>query len=108
MRICLFTPTFLPVIGGAEHWCDMFARGMQGRGHQVVVVAQRMRGHGPPPPLPYPVETYRRPKLQHLFAEFPARPLVRSWRRHRHEMVVTVYGYPLAYAVSRIKHRLGV
>jgi hypothetical protein len=72
MRICLFTPSFFPVIGGVEYFTDMLARGMIARGHEVVVIAQIMKSSTPLWPLPYPVRQYRRPPMQHLWAE--------SWR----------------------------
>ena len=31
MRICLFTTTFFPVMGGVEVWCDMLTRGLISR-----------------------------------------------------------------------------
>lgn len=106
MRICLYTPTFLPVMGGAELFCDMFARGMQGRGHEVVVIALKQRTNRPMPEVPYPVRRYRRPPCQHLCTEILAWPLLKAWRKHHFDVVVTIYGYPLAYAVSRVKERL--
>jgi glycosyltransferase involved in cell wall biosynthesis len=106
MRICLFTPTFLPVIGGAELFSDMFARGMIARGHHVLVIAQKMKSLRALCDLPYPVVLYRRPPMQHLWAEFLARPLVRAWRKQPFDLVVTNYGYPLAYAASRWKEKL--
>jgi L-malate glycosyltransferase len=108
MRICLFTPTFFPEMGGVEMWCDTFARGMIARGHHVVVLAQKMRGNRPMPALPYAVENYHRPPAQHLLAELLSFPLRRSHRQHHFDVVVTNYGYPLAYAASRVKERLGL
>jgi len=58
MRICLFTPTFLPSLGGAELAGDRILRGLQARGHDVQVLCQ---DHGEPKGLPYPVTRYRRP-----------------------------------------------
>lgn len=108
MRICLYTPTFFPVMGGAELFCDIFARGMIARGHEVVVIAQKMKSPRELQLLPYPVVLYRRPPLQHLCTELLARPFLRQWRKHHFDVCVTVYGYPLAYAVSRVKKKLKV
>ncbi len=93
-------------MGGVEVWCDVFARGMIDRGHKVCIVAQKMRSPHPMPELPYPVHLFRRPPRQHLLAEFFAWPLIRAWRRHRFDIVIINYGYPLGYAASLLKRRL--
>jgi len=43
LNICLFTPSFLPDIGGMEIVLDELARQFQYRGHKPVVVTQRYR-----------------------------------------------------------------
>ncbi len=46
MRICLYTSTALPKLGGQELVVDALARWMTGNGHDVVVLAPRpRRGH---------------------------------------------------------------
>jgi L-malate glycosyltransferase len=107
MRICLFTPTFLPLIGGAERDADILVRGLIERGHDVQVLARRLRGR-PVPQLPYRVHHYRRPPAQHLLTSLLSRPLARLHRRWPFEVVLAFYSYPTGYAASRIKDRLRV
>jgi glycosyltransferase involved in cell wall biosynthesis len=44
MRICLYTETALPLVGGQEIAIDQLARNFLGLGHEVVVLAARHRG----------------------------------------------------------------
>ncbi len=104
MRICLFTPNFLPSIGGAERAADTIARGLIDRGHQATVLCQRLGKH---PDVPYPVRRYRRPPAQHLWPEYLIWPVWRAYRAWRFEVVLAIYGYPTGYAAGLIKHRLG-
>lgn len=107
MRICLFTPTFLPTIGGAERSADMIAQGLQARGHEVRVLAQRPRRMKAQPPLPYPVHHFRRPPSPHLWPEALALPLWRLHRRWPFDVCLAFYSYPTGYAASTVKDRLG-
>ena len=43
MRICLYTSTALPKIGGQEMAVDALARQYQAQGHEVVVLAPHPR-----------------------------------------------------------------
>ncbi len=105
MRVCLFTPTFLPSVGGAELAGDRILRGLQSRGHEVQVVCQ---DHGEPGELPYPVTRYKRPPAQHLWPELLSKHLVRTHRKQAFDLVLAFYGYPTGYAASRVKDKLGV
>src|SRR6478672_5713521 len=44
MRICLYTETALPLVGGQELVVDNLAREFLALGHEVVVLAARHRG----------------------------------------------------------------
>lgn len=105
MHVCLFTPTFLPALGGAERDADIIVRGLMARGHRVTVLA-RQRGEAPPP-LPYPVVRYRRPPMQHLCTAALARPLIRLHRRDPYDVVLAFYGYPNGYAANLARRRTG-
>ncbi len=104
MRICLFTPTFLPSLGGAELAGDRILRGLQARGHDVRVLCQ---DHGEPKDLPYPVTRYRRPPAQHLWPEFLSRHVKRLYRRDPFDVMLAFYGYPTGFAAVRVKQQLG-
>jgi len=107
MRVCLFTPTFLPHVGGAERDADLIVRGFMQRGHDVMVLAPKVKGK-PEPDLPYPVRRYIRPPAQHLWPELLSGSLKRAHRAWPFDCVLAFYGYPNGYAAARIKDRLGV
>jgi L-malate glycosyltransferase len=104
MRVCLFTPTFLPSVGGAELAGDRILRGLQGRGHEVGVLCQ---DHGEPGELPYPVKRYRRPPAQHLWPEVLSRHVGRAFGERPFDVMLAFYGYPTGYAAARVKKKLG-
>ncbi|MBI1336242.1 MAG: glycosyltransferase [Phycisphaera sp.] len=104
LRFCLLTPTFLPLVGGAEYDADVVCRGLLARGHVPVVLTQRR--NGTPPALPYKVIGYRRPPSQHLWAEALAWPIARAHRRERFDALLAFDAYPLGYAASRVSRRL--
>ena len=67
LNICLFTPSFLPALGGMEVVIDKLARQFQCRGHLPVVIAQRSRHNNEIPKLPYEVIFYPRPRWRFFF-----------------------------------------
>lgn len=104
MRVCLFTPTFLPSVGGAELAGDRILRGLQARGHGVQVLCQ---DHGDPGGLPYPVTRFHRPQAQNLWPEVLSRHVSRLSRKHPFDVVLAFYGYPTGFAAARVKSKLG-
>ncbi len=104
MRVCLFTPTFLPSLGGAELAGDRILRGLQARGHDIQVLCQ---DHGEPGDLPYPVTRYRRPPAQHLWPEMLSRHVRKAFRRQPFDVILAFYGYPTGFAAARVKEKLG-
>jgi len=104
VKICLFTPTFLPLLGGAERDADAIARGLTARGHEVHVLARKVPGETPE--LPYPVTRYRRPPRQHLWPGVLARPLKHLHARFPFEVVLTTYGYPTGHAAIQARSTL--
>ncbi len=106
LNICLFTPNFLPALGGAERMADVIVRQLIARGHEVCVLAQKYPEKEPD--LPYPVRRYRRPPAQHLWPELLSSPLRRAHRLWRFDLVLAFYAYPTGFAAARIKEQLGV
>lgn len=104
MRVCLFTPTFLPSVGGAELAGDRVLRGLQARGHGVQVLCQ---DHGEPCGLTYPVTRYRRPHAQNLWPEVLSRHVTKLFKAHPFDVMLAFYGYPTGYAAARVKNKLG-
>ena len=106
LRVCLFTASFLPLVGGAERCADLVVRGLIARGHEAMVLAQRTGAL--PGELPYRVRHYRRPPWQHLWPEVLAWPLVKAHRAWRFEVILAFDSYPCGYPACWIKKRLGV
>lgn len=106
LRICLFTPNFLPDVGGAETAADLVARGLIKRNHDVQVVAQiGKKGRAD---VPYPVCYYHRPPSQHLWPEVLAWPLCRAWFRRHFDVILSFYAYPTGYAATVVSGFLRV
>ena len=105
MRICLFTPTFLPLVGGTEVVTDALARQFLGKGHHIVVLA-----HGRPTSLdvPYPVVRYSKPAMHRWFPERIGRHLAALHAREHFDIVAANYGTPTGYAAVRFGRRYGV
>lgn len=76
MRLCFYTATFLPDVGGAEIVLDRLATSLVAGGHEVTVLAPRIRGKENRLSRPYRLVRYQRPSskrfgvrqiLLHLF-----------------------------------------
>lgn len=108
MRICLFTPSFLPKTGGMEIVLDKLARQFQAAGHDVTVVAKTPRGETPRPALPYPTVYYRRSRSQVWLLGPARRALLREHARRRFDVVHAHQAYPTGYTAVKARARLGV
>ncbi len=110
MRICLYTETALPKMGGQEFVVDALARQFQSQGHQVVVLAPQPR-----PPwrvndaaLPYPVERHPRFISTRRLVNWYSFWLLRCHRRYRFDVLHCHGVYPPGYLASLCRNRLGV
>lgn len=61
MRVCLFTPVFLPTLGGVGIVVHQLASFLTQEGHQVTVMVHKRRGEDSGIVLPYRVVRCRRP-----------------------------------------------
>ena len=107
MKILLFTPNFLPSLGGAERMADTLTRRLIDRGQDVRVLCQWSDGQKGEIDLPYRVHRYRRPPKLHWWPELLTRPLKRLHRDWAFDIVLAFYAYPTGYAATRVKHALG-
>ena len=105
MRLCLFTPVFLPYIGGAEVAMDALARQFGDLGHHVVVLAK-----GKPAVLgvPYPVRWASRPRAERFFPERIAKPLVNLHHREHFDLIFSPYTHPTGHAAVMVADQLHV
>jgi glycosyltransferase involved in cell wall biosynthesis len=83
MRICVYTESALPLVGGQELVVDQLAREFLNFGHEVVVLAPRPRGVavGGDTGLPYAVVRHPRFVSTYRFARFYSRYLARLRNR---------------------------
>ena len=108
MNICLFTPSFLPDVGGMEVVLDKLARQFQSCGHTPFVVAQRSRHNPKIPDLPYQVTYYPRPRSAVWLLQYVKYVLVREHKRRHFDIVHAHLAYPTGYIATKLKRRLGV
>jgi teichuronic acid biosynthesis glycosyltransferase TuaC len=110
MRICLYTATALPKLGGQEAVVDALARWFMAMGHEAFVLAPL-----PKSPmvvndslLPYPV--IRHPKFfsTRYFVASYKRFLLRAATRHRFDIIHCHDVYPTGYVASLCRAKLGI
>jgi glycosyltransferase involved in cell wall biosynthesis len=107
MKVLLFTPNFLPSLGGAERIADVLVRRLGARGHEVRVLCQWSEGQKREIDLPYRVHRYRRPPKLNWWPELLTRPLRRVHRAWPFDVVLAFYAYPTGYAATHLKDKLG-
>lgn len=104
LRVCFYTETALPVIGGQELAIDALARSLPAFGHEAVVLTLRER-HGAPPaddaPLPYPVVRHARFRSTRYFLSVYSRYLSSLWRRYPFDVLHCHNIYPAGYIATR-------
>jgi len=107
MRICLYTDTALPKLGGQEMVVDALARQFLALGHQPVVLAPKPRklwiGRET-----YPYEVVRHPRFYstHLFVAWYRRFLLQQYHR-QHFDVLHCHGiYPPTYLAALLGAQL--
>ena len=110
MRICLFTPTFLPSIGGQELVVDQLARQYNRLGHDAAVLAQHAHrwGTGQMGELPYEVVRFRKPFSQVRGVSVLQRALVKLRRRWPYELIHCHSTYPTGFAAVGAGARLQI
>lgn len=108
MNICLFTPSFLPSVGGMEIVLDKLARYFQVRGHRPVVVAQRPRHNFEIPCLPYSCIYYPRPRSAVWLLQYVKYVLVREYKKHHFDIIHAHMAYPTGYIAVKLRKRIGV
>jgi glycogen(starch) synthase len=102
MRICLYTSTSLPKIGGQELVVDALAKKFSDRGHKVVVLAPRCKGCGDfdTRSLPYTMAWHPRFISTRRLVSWYGRWLARLHRRHNFDLLHCHDTYPSAYVAA--------
>ncbi|HEX4797267.1 MAG TPA: glycosyltransferase family 4 protein [Humisphaera sp.] len=110
MRICLYTSTALPKLGGQEAVVDSLARHLSLLGHHAVVLAPQPRRplHARDDLLPYPVARHPRFYSTRRFISFYRRWLLNLHRRERFDVIHCHDVYPTGYLAVLGKEALGI
>jgi len=101
LRICLYTSTYYPTVGGQEEVVDRHARFLWERGHQVVVLAPFVRHCDNRLDRPFPVVRFAKPTSQRYGVSQVAVYL--AWIRIRWGMdLLHAHGlYPSGFVASQ-------
>jgi glycosyltransferase involved in cell wall biosynthesis len=110
MRICLYTETALPKIGGQELVVDALAREFQAQGHEVVVLAQYPRRPllADDRRLPYPVVRHPRFVSTWRWIAWYRHFLTRLHRKFPFDVLHCHSLHPCGYLGTLCKDSLGV
>ncbi len=109
MRICIYTNTAFPCMGGQEMVVDELARQLLGRGHEPILLC-------PEPPtrlkaqdsqFPYPIHRHPRFISTRWFIEWYRLALRRLYRKHRYDLIHCHNVYPNGYLAVQEKHQGG-
>ena len=108
MRICIYTTTALPKIGGQEMVVDALAREFLRTGHQVVVLAPlpRRRLRVDDSSRPYAVARHPRFYSTRRLVEWYRRWLVKLHRKHHFDVVHCHGVYPTGYLAALCRQQL--
>lgn len=108
MRICLYTETALPTIGGQELVVDALAREYTNQGHDVVVLAPTPRGRlvANDCRLPYRVIRHRRFLSTRRLIEWYQYPLLNLYQRFPFDVLHCHSVHPCGYLGALCQDRL--
>jgi glycosyltransferase involved in cell wall biosynthesis len=100
MRICLFTPTFFPKMGGQEMVVDQLARHFTSLGHEIVVLAQHAsrRGTDVEVKVPYWLERFKKPFSQRWGISTVRRALPKLYSTWQFDLIHSHSCYPTGFA----------
>jgi glycogen(starch) synthase len=108
MRICFFTDTFLPLVGGAEMVLHHLASRLAARGDDVSVLAPRVRGADNRVDAAYAVRRYAKPSSKRYGVHQLLAPLLLHQLRGRCDVLHCHAGYPQAYVGRTFAKLFGV
>ncbi|MHC4140598.1 MAG: glycosyltransferase family 4 protein [Planctomycetota bacterium] len=108
MRICFFTDTFLPLVGGAEMVLHHLASRLAAGGDEVIVLAPRVRGADNRVDADYAVRRYAKPSSKRWGVHQLLVPLSLLQLRRRFDVLHCHAGYPPAHVGRTFGKLFGV
>ena len=111
MRICLYTESALPMLGGQEHVVDSLARQFTQLGHPTVMLAPSPRSPlnaSGDAKLPYPVVRHPRFVSTRYFVPWYRRWLMQVHRRFRFDVLHCHSVHPTGYLAAVCREQLNV
>ncbi len=103
MKICCFTYTFLPTVGGAEFLLHRLAESLTGRGHHVTVIAPLVRGKNNRIKTGYRLMRYVRPISKRFGVRQTLVYLSWEYARRRFDVLHCHGAYPAAFVGAAFK-----
>ena len=103
MKICFFTDTFYPVVGGAENVLHHLAVQMTRAGHKVCVLAPHDKNRCGPDRFPYPVMRYGHPSSKRFLVRQTLVHLIWIYWRYGFDLLHCHAAYPQAYVGATFK-----
>lgn len=110
MRVCFYTETALPMVGGQELAIDALARGFQNAGHAALVLTLRSRGGQPSGDraLPYPVRRHRRYVSTRHLLDLYRGAISAAYRHFPFDVLHCHNVYPAGYVAARWARGRGI
>jgi glycosyltransferase involved in cell wall biosynthesis len=107
-RICLYTDTFFPLVGGAEMVLHNLATRLTADGQPVVMLAPYIRRRDNRVDASYPIYRYAKPTSKRFGARQILVHLTWLYWRHRFQVLHCHSGYPSAYVGATFKRLFGI
>lgn len=108
MKICFYTDTFFPLVGGAEVVLHNLAKELKALGHEPVVLAPRVRHMHNPADLGYPIYRYSQPSSKRFLTRQTLWYLLRLHSSTKFELLHCHAAYPPAYVGASFKRLVRV
>jgi glycosyltransferase involved in cell wall biosynthesis len=108
MNLCLYTATFLPIIGGAELVLHAVASALAVQGHSVTVLAPVVRRADNRVEAPYRLRRYQRPSSKRFGVRQILLYLLHEYWRRPFDVLHCHGAYPPAYVGATLKRLLNV
>jgi glycosyltransferase involved in cell wall biosynthesis len=103
MKICFYTATFLPIIGGAEIFLHNLATSLSELGHSVTVLAPKVRGKNNKIDANYNIRRYQRPSSKRFAARQVLLYLIFEKVKNNFDILHCHGAYPAGYVGATFK-----